>query len=289
LCISVSKIIEDLKACFEAGDIEGAKIFSHSILEWASLYKESLTKIQKEAQGFSFIDFLTREEFMKVVYDVVFLAFPNEQIFFNTGDEKIDSYLYMAKEYVIKIVGQLISYIKPHLHMKALKDTDFIRLIEVVTPKFLEALIEIGSNNESGEVLKSDRVKSCASSLFTISSQLVYVKEYKCHYEQYGLRIFTDIGFPFLRTLEAEITEANDNPSEFVKLSLDICDRQRMVHVKSQAARFIETIADKLASVFTPLCQLCCEILDYAVTQNQDINQYPLLKQHYPESKFFTY
>ena len=81
----------------------------------------------------------------------------------------------------------------------------------------------------------------------------MYIKDYHPIFEKYNMRIFTDIGFPFLRTLEEEKNEAVDNPSEFVKLGLDTCDRQRLAHMKSQAARFIETMGDKLPGYFPRL------------------------------------
>jgi len=59
------------------------------------------------------------------------------------------------------------------------------------------------------------------SAVLSCSSQLVYIKEFHPMFEKYSLRIFTDIGFPLLRTLEEEKAEAIDNPSEFVKLGLD--------------------------------------------------------------------
>lgn len=68
------------------------------------------------------------------------------------------------------------------------------------------------------------------------------MKEYKDEYFKYGLRLITDVGFTFLRTFRDEKHEMIDNPAEFVKLALDVCDRQKYVILKSQTAKFIETI-----------------------------------------------
>ena len=293
------KVIEDLRVAFTNGDIESAKMYSSSIFDWTMIYKDTLNKIQRGSKGLSFIDFMTREDFMNVVYIIIFLSTEEEKIFFTTGDDKVDSYLYMAKEYVIKIIGQLISYIKPHLHMKALKDTDFIKLLQEITPKFLKALINLGSDSENYVFLENAKRKQCVSSVLTALAQLVYIKDYHNFFLEYGMRLFTDIGFPFLRTLEDEKAEAIDNPNEFINLALDVCDRQRMYHVKSQAARFIETMADKLPNVFGPLCNLCWDLLGFSVFKEQGLNNqaeveqlasnYPTLKDNYAESKFFTY
>lgn len=51
-------------------------------------------------------------------------------------------------------------------------------------------------------------------------------------------------------TTTSEKMEMTDNPSEFIKLALDVCDRQKYTVLKSQAAKFIETIGDKIHGLF---------------------------------------
>lgn len=167
LCVAVSKMIEELKESFSKGNQQEAKQNSAALQEWVMIYKECLNKTQKtihnpelpeseqKSYGLSYVDYLTREDFMKVAYEIMFLASPGESLFFTTGDEKIDILLFNAKENIIKIIGSLISFIKPHLHMNALRDTDFLKLLEVITPQFLESMIKLGSNNENSDFLSS--------------------------------------------------------------------------------------------------------------------------------------
>lgn len=311
LCAAASKIIEELRAAFLAGNQAEAKQNSAALQEWVMIYKESLSKTQKKLDyphipqtqkpsvGLSYIDFLTREDFMKISYEIILIASPKERLFFTTGDDKIDILLFNAKENIIKIVANLISYIKPHLHMKALKDTDFLKLLEALTPLFLSSLIELGSSKDNADFLASPHRCQCVSAVLGCAAQLVYIKEYHEHYTQYDLRLFTDIGFPFIRTLDEEKAEAIDNPSEFVKLGLDTCDRQRLAHMKSQAARFIETIGDKIPGFFPRLCNLCCDLLAFSIFKEagsdgasdatQLANNYPTLNEHHNDSVFLTF
>jgi hypothetical protein len=90
--------------------------------------------------------------------------------------------------------------------------------------------------------------------------------------------MLTDIGFPFLRTCKDEMIEMQDNPAEFVKLALDVCDRQKFPYLKSQSAKFIETIADKIPGLFKNIAELCLDALLYTVTKDQNMDLYPALK-----------
>lgn len=125
--------------------------------------------------------------------------------------------------------------------------------------------------------------------ILTTSAQLVYIKEFQEFYKTLGFRLLTDIGFPFLRTMNSEKIEMNDNPNEFVKLALDVCDRQKLAILKSQAAKFIETIGDKIIGLFNSMADLTIDILDYAVTKNPNLEKYSVLKDHYADCRFFTY
>lgn len=169
--------------------------------------------------------------------------------------------------------------------MQQLKETSFVKLIITITPQFLESLLDFGINQELEDLLVNVKLLQFTTLMLTVCSQLVYIKELHETYSSYGLRLFTDIGFSFLRTMKVEKEEMIDNPPEFIKLALDVCDRQKFSHIKSQAAKFIETLADKLKGVFIPICSLCCDLLEYAIFKDPNMEVYPILKDNYNDCK----
>jgi hypothetical protein len=222
LCESCNKLVVDLKASFNNGDKETALVLCTSVLEWASLCRETMTKICKNNKSFEHIDYYTSEKFLRVAYDVLFVGFPDEALFFNSGDDQLNTLIYSAKENILKVVSNLIIYIKPHLHMQQLKDTSFIKLITTITPQLLSGLIELGISTELEDSLQNAKLLQFTTLMLTVCSQLVYVKDLHECYSSYGVRLFTDIGFSFLRTMKTEKEEMVDNPSEFIKLALDV-------------------------------------------------------------------
>lgn len=243
----------------------------------------------KDGKEFGFIDYLTTETFLKVAYDVIFLGFPNETILFDSGNNSLNEVIYESKTNIIKILSNLVSVIRPHLHMNKLETTAFGKILASCTHSFLESLSELGSNRENESLLENEKMRGCVTIMLTTVAQLVYIKEFHEEFKALGFRLLTDIGFPFLRTMKGEKMEMMDNPNEFVKLALDVCDRQKYSQLKSQAAKFIETIGDKISGIFVSMANLIIDILDYAVTKDPNIDQYAILKDHYPQSKFFTY
>jgi hypothetical protein len=248
-----------------------------------------MSKLCRDGRDFSFVDYLTTEKFLKLSYDVMFLGFPNDALFFDSGNNKLNEMLYASKSSVINIISTLVTIVKPHLHIDKLKDTGFIRLLSTCITEFLNQLMELGGNPENESLLEEIKMRDCATSLLKLCAQLVYIKEFHEVYKNIGYRLLTDIGFPFLRTMSEEKLEMTDNPAEFVKLALDVCDRQKFLHLKSQAAKFIETVGDKIKGIFPSLCHLTLDILEYAVIKDPNMDLYPTLKEHYQDSKFFKY
>lgn len=248
-----------------------------------------MSKLCRDGRDFSFVDYLTTEKFLKLSYDVMFLGFPNDALFFDSGNSKLNEMLYASKSCVVNIISTLVTIVKPHLHIDKLKDTGFIRLLSTCITEFLNQLMELGGNPENESLLEEIKMRDCATSLLKLCAQLVYIKEFHEVYKNIGYRLLTDIGFPFLRTMSEEKLEMTDNPAEFVKLALDVCDRQKFLHLKSQAAKFIETIGDKIKGIFPSLCHLTLDILEYAVIKDPNMDLYPTLKEHYQDSKFFKY
>lgn len=248
-----------------------------------------MSKLCRDGRDFSFVDYLTTEKFLKLSYDVMFLGFPNDALFFDSGNNKLNEMLYASKSCVVNIISTLVTIVKPHLHIDKLKDTGFIRLLSTCITEFLNQLMELGGNPENESLLEEIKMRDCATSLLKLCAQLVYIKEFHEVYKNIGYRLLTDIGFPFLRTMSEEKLEMTDNPAEFVKLALDVCDRQKFLHLKSQAAKFIETIGDKIKGIFPSLCHLTLDILEYAVIKDPNMDLYPTLKEHYQDSKFFKY
>lgn len=134
----------------------------------------------------------------------------------------MNEYVNCSKSHILKILSTLITVVKPHLHYEKLKETRFIKLLNSLIQSFLTELLQLGQNPENESILENKYIRELTTNILTCCAQLAYVKEFHEIFKTHGLLLLTDIGFPFLRTCKAELTEMQDNPSEFVKLALDV-------------------------------------------------------------------
>lgn len=299
LCEAAEKMIVLLKDSFNQDNPENAYRYSSSLLDWTILSKDAMNKVWRgtpyqieaglrNSVTYSFIDYLTTDQFMKVAYDTLFIGFQKEVAFFESGDQKLNEIVYACKCNIVKIISNLMTIIKPHLHMEKLRDTTFVNLLSTWARSFLDELLEFTSTAEYENKLENQKLKEFVTTLLTNLSQIMYIKEFHPVFREYGFRLLTDIGFPFLRTIQEEKHEMMDNPAEFVKLALDTWDRQKYLQIKSQAAKFIETMGDKIIGLFVPMSLLTWEILEYAALKDSSTNL-PILKDEYEKSKFLSY
>ena len=55
----------------------------------------------------------------------------------------------------------------------------------------------------------------------------------------------------------------NENPSEFVRIGLDCCDWQKLPHIKSSVAKFLEICCDKIDSIVLIAGDVTLEMLHF--------------------------
>ena len=281
-------MISSLKDSFLKANEEKAKEWAVVLHEWSALNRDGIAKAWKESTEYSFIEYLVSDEFVKIFYDIIFLAFPRNAVFFDSGNKRLNEIIYSCKHLTLKIVSTLVSIFKPQIHMDTLKDTSFIKLLESLTPAFLSELLELGKNRELESLLSNARLSELVSIVLTWWAQFTYIKEFQTFFINHDLCLLTDIGFPFLRTFKFEKIEMRENPSEFVKLALDVWDRQKLSCFKSQAAKFIEWIADKIPGMVVPIGEICWDWLVYAITKDPNMEKYPSLNLQYRNSTFFS-
>jgi len=129
LASAADKAIELLKSSFNEANLQEAQIYSTLIYDWTVICRETTSKISKENKSHAYIDYMTSHNYMVLFNNVIFLGFPNEKVFFDSGDKRLNEAIYASKLTLIKILSQLITVVKPHLHMRNLEGSDFQELL----------------------------------------------------------------------------------------------------------------------------------------------------------------
>lgn len=86
---------------------------------------------------------------------------------------------------------------------------------------------------------------------------------------------------PLLLTKKSELNDNKENPENFVNLALDMCDKQKSRICKTEAARLLEEICDRIDGSATFLFQFCTRAISYAC-HNKDPAHLPI--EIYPNS-----
>ena len=68
-----------------------------------------------------------------------------------------------------------------------------------------------------------------------------------------------------------------DNPSEFVRLALDVVDRQKIPTMKCQSAKLLEDMSDRMDGLMIIVSNVCLEMLNYCILKTGDVSNYPEL------------
>ena len=156
ICKCAENLVVCIKETFKSGDEREAKEWALGLLEWSALNRDATSKIWKDSSNYKFIEYMLSDNYAGIFYDIIFLASSKDEIFFNSGDNKLDETIYSCKTQVIKIVSTLITIVKPHLHMTSLQNSTLIRLLESLVDKFLSELLELGQNRELESKLENN-------------------------------------------------------------------------------------------------------------------------------------
>ena len=73
------------------------------------------------------------------------------------------------------------------------------------------------------------------------------------------------VSLSLMRTTQIEFENMIKDPEGFVNLSLDTCDKQKSMIVKTQAAKLLEQICDSVDGAVTFIAQFCCQAINSAL------------------------
>lgn len=164
--------------------------------------------------------------------EIIFLAHNETTLYFNSGNEKLNTTLLNFKEGAIKALVKMHIY-SEWAFIKPIKDSKeseiwkqrFDELVKSLISHLIDGMLEVTRNKEFYDIIKKVQLQNL---LMWICQFLCWVIKFACFisvFAQKKFDILFDICFSFIRTFENEKKEMLDNPSEFVRESLDAVDR----------------------------------------------------------------
>lgn len=90
-------------------------------------------------------------------------------------------------------------------------------------------------------------------------------RDYYSIFAETKKKMLVEVILVLLTSTESEIMDLQEQPEEFVALSLDTCDKQESDVLKTAAAQFLEILCDHVDGSLTYITVFCLHALDYAI------------------------
>ncbi|OMJ75645.1 hypothetical protein SteCoe_25168 [Stentor coeruleus] len=159
-----------------------------------------------------------------------------------------------------------------------LPDTPFVNVCSNVIQNIIETLLEISSEMVIPQILEDE------GKLFIIESIELCVK---CCGESRFFPVFAEVYKKLilefvpnaLNILKSERDNAEDDPSEFVNMGMDICERQESENIRSTVAKLLEAICDNIDGALTFFVGAVMQSVDLCLSSkigNNETNQVSL-------------
>ncbi len=153
----------------------------------------------------------------------------------------------------------------------------------------IEGMLEVTRNKEFYDIIKKVPLQNLLMRICQFLCRVIKISCFMSAFAQYKFEILFDICFSFIRTFENEKKEMLDNPSEFVRESLDAVDRQKIPNLKCQAAKLLEVVTEKVEGLMIIAGHITLELINHCVLEETDVNKFQYLNQYYPNFHFLQH
>lgn len=94
---------------------------------------------------------------------------------------------------------------------------------------------------------------------------LAHQQEYIDIFIKQQAMVVISVCFNLMQTRHSEIELIMENPTEFVNLALDCCDKQQSQIIKTQACKLLECMCDNVDGAATCVTTFACNALHMAL------------------------
>lgn len=126
--------------------------------------------------------------------------------------------------------------------------------------------ILIFAQNEDREAYLEDEyyenlVVAMLETLVTVCSEAKFKDIMNNHMKPLAV----EVALNFMVITRAEAEQIREDAEEYVNLTLDCCDKQQSMTIKSQACKLIEALCDNVHGAITFITTFCCSAINVAL------------------------
>ena len=182
-------------------------------------------KVGSSQQHNRVLTILFSETFLENFRQIIFLSDNEMALYFNTGSDKLNKAILQFKESVMKVFIKLMIYSEWNFAGKPEKEQLF-NYYRNILPDFVNGLYQVTASAELNDLIaENENLTKLLTKSCSFVTRLIKEAEFNEFFNEHRFRIVLDIGMSLLRTFKPELLEIDDNPSQFVRIALDTCDR----------------------------------------------------------------
>ncbi|CAD8157854.1 unnamed protein product [Paramecium pentaurelia] len=188
-----------------------------------------------------------------------------DSIIINTGNKNFDDKINEIKSYVLKTYMIIFQILLSTLNKQVIKISSYGPYFHTITSLLLYSILIYTNNEQINVILNKPFLKNIITYILKLLAILGQQTEQYQIFENSKVALITDVIYPYLITSSDEYVQMQQEPEEFVNLSLDTVDKKESDIPKTAAAQLLETLCEHIDGSTYFLANLAIIIIQHAI------------------------
>ena len=182
-----------------------------------------------------------------------------------TSLTKFDDQLNVIKTKVFEILTKILEHIFNNLTNEQKQNIPYIVKMSGLIPILVKTAYGFATSPDLQKQLLVESNQQFIIQLLEVLTILSGEQQYIDVFVANQTHIIVSVCLNLMQTTSQEASLIIQDPSEFVNLGLDCCDKQKSLTVKTQACKLLENMCDNVDSATTCVTTFACNALDLAL------------------------
>ena len=138
-------------------------------------------------------------------------------------------------------------------------------------PFVISSLLVFAQNEEKEAYLEDETYENLVVAILETLVAVCAEAKFKDIMNTHMKPLAVEVALNFMVITRAEAEQIREDAEEYVNLTLDCCDKQTSMTIKSQACKLIEALCDNVYGAITFITTFCCSAINVALQKENGI------------------
>lgn len=237
------------------------------ITAWISMHERILERFETQ-DYFGYEQFARSNAYSTILIHILGLSIeesPVSPLLSMSTFQKLDHQLNLIKTKAMEALIHILEYVYNSLSHEEREVVPFVRKMEGVAPMLIKTAQSFATHPQLITLLENDTCSEFMVQLIEILIILCGEQVYYNVFIDHQTQIIVSVCLNLMQTTQTEAELIKSDPSEFVNLALDCCDKQKSLIIKSQACKLLEHMCDNVDGAATCVSTFACNALNCAL------------------------